>query len=191
MTMEENLNDIAWQGKSWRLRVTRRTLSDGSIHDSAYIDHPGSVVIVPWRESDLGSEVLMLRQYRYSIRDAILELPAGTRGWDEDLLVCAQRELREETGFRAKRFIHLGQYWPAPGVTNEEMNIYLALGLQYDPLPQDLDEEIEVVAYGLDDLFDMATDGRLSDAKSVVGILRTAFYLQISPFNKEKSNTRN
>lgn len=182
--MNEHPHDIVWRGKSWHLHVTKRTLSDGSIHESAYIDHPGSVVIIPWHDSDAGLEVLMLRQYRYSIRDEILELPAGTRGWDEDLLTCVQRELREETGYRAERFVDLGQFWPAPGITNEVMNIHLASGLQYDPLPQDVDEEIEVVPYSFDDLFAMAVDGRLQDAKSVVGILRTAFHLQVSPFDK-------
>ena len=182
--MDDQRNDIVWQGKSWSLRVTDRLLSDGSLHKTAYIDHPGSVGIVPWCETDSGSEVLMLQQYRFSIRDAILELPAGTRGWNEDLLLCAQRELREETGYRAERLDHLGHYWPAPGVTNEEMNIYLASGLQHDPLPQDIDEEIKVVPYSFDNLFAMAVDGRLQDAKSVVGILRAAYYLQETPFGK-------
>ena len=90
----------------------------------------------------------------------------------------------EETGYRAERLDHLGHYWPAPGVTNEEMNIYLASGLQHDPLPQDIDEEIKVVPYSFDNLFAMAIDGRLQDAKSVVGILRAAYYLQETPFGK-------
>ena len=184
MTQDEQRNDIAWKGKSWHLYVTDRTLSDGGMYETAYIDHPGSVVIVPWRETDQSAEVLMLRQYRYSLRDTILELPAGTRGWNEELLVCAQRELREETGFSADHFVQLGQYWPAPGITNEVMTIYLASELQFDPLPQDTDEEIEVIAYNFTDLFAMVADGRLQDAKSVVGILRTAFYLKKAPFDK-------
>jgi ADP-ribose pyrophosphatase len=185
MTKDGHRHDIIWEEKSWHLYVTERTLPGGTRHESVYIDHPGSVVLVPWQESDQGQEVLMLRQYRHSLRDSILELPAGTREWGEDLLVCAQRELREETGFSAKEFISLGHCWPAPGITNEVMNLYLAKGLQYDPLQKDLDEEIEVITYNFDDLFAMAIGGRLQDAKSVVGIIRTASYLGKIPFSKK------
>lgn len=180
--MDQEHNNIVWQGKSWQLRVANRLLADGSQSEMAYIDHPGSVVIVPWQETDAGPEILMLSQYRHAIGGTVLELPAGTRGWDEDSLVCAHRELREETGFGAEQLVSLGEFWPAPGVTNEVMALYLAAGLYPDPLPQDADEEIEVVPYRFDELFTMAVDGRLHDAKSVVGILRTAVHLQLPPF---------
>jgi ADP-ribose pyrophosphatase len=116
----------------------------------------------------------MLRQFRHALDETILELPAGTRGWDEDWLVCAQRELREETGHRAKNFIPLGEIWPTPGLSNELMRLYLAVELQPDPLPQDADEEIEVVVIPLLELVKMAGDGRIRDAKSIIGILRAA-----------------
>jgi ADP-ribose pyrophosphatase len=106
-----------------------------------------------------------------------LELPAGTRGWDEDWLVCAQRELREETGFRADSLTHLGEIWPTPGISNELMQIFLAMGLQSDPLPQDVDEEIEPQPVLLSDAIMMARDGRIRDAKSIIGIQRAADYL--------------
>ena len=171
----------AWQGKSWRLRVERRTLPDGSLVERGFIDHPGAVVLVPVRATAVGPEVLILRQYRYALQQTILELPAGTRGRDEDWLACAQRELREETGFRAASLVLLGDCWPAPGVSNELMRIYLARELSPDPLPQDVDEEIEVTALPLDELILMANNGRILDAKTMVGILRTAAYLQINP----------
>ena len=119
----------------------------------------------------------MLRQYRLSLNETILELPAGTREPDEEWLACAQRELQEETGYRAENWISLGHVWPAPGLTNEEMAIYLASGLSPAPLPADADEEIEVEKMPLRDLAKMALDGRLMDAKSVVALLRAAAYL--------------
>ena len=119
----------------------------------------------------------MLRQYRLSLNETILELPAGTREPDEEWLACAQRELQEETGYRAENWISLGHVWPAPGLTNEEMAIYLASGLSPAPLPADADEEIEVDEMTLRDLAKMALDGRLMDAKSVVALLRAAAYL--------------
>jgi len=169
---------VAWQGASWRLRVNSILLPDGSSVNKAVIEHPGAVVLVPLRESHDGPEILMLRQYRLALDQYILELPAGTRGWDEDWLECAQRELREETGFRGGRFESLGRCWPAPGLSNELMNIYLATTLQADPLPMDSDEIIEVMPIPLKKLVVMALDGQLQDAKSVVGILRADNYLR-------------
>ena len=103
-----------------------------------------------------------------------MELPAGTRGWDEDWLLCAQRELQEETGYRADTLTPLGEIWPAPGSSNELMKLYLATGLHADPLPADADEEIVVQPMLLAELVQMAQNGRIRDAKSVVGLWRAA-----------------
>ena len=172
---------IVWQGK-WRLRVDSFRLADGQLYERGVIDHPGAVVVVPLLPGDDGDgahgpQVLMLRQYRPALERTILELPAGTREADEPWLECAQRELREETGQRAASFVPLGEVWAAPGLTNERMALFLAEGLSADPLPMDMDEEIVVEAHPLAAVVAMALDGRLDDAKSVVGILRTARYL--------------
>lgn len=169
---------IAWQGESWRLRVHSLAAPDGGVVEKGIIEHPGAVVLVPLRDTDDGPEILILRQYRQALDSTILELPAGTRDWSEDWLDCAQRELREETGFRAGQFEELGFCWPAPGLSDEKMAIYLAMSLQPDPLPQDSDEKISVQPFLLHELVDMALDGRIHDAKSVVGILRAEHFLR-------------
>lgn len=166
---------LLWQqGDGWRLRLDTLQLPDGRTTQKGAIEHPGAVVLVPLRPSPDGPEVLMLRQYRHVLDTEILELPAGTRGWDEPWLTCAQRELREETGHRAATFTSLGQVWPAPGLSDELMQLYLAENLTPAPLPGDEDEAIEVVAMPLAELETMAWDGRLLDGKSVVAILRAA-----------------
>jgi ADP-ribose pyrophosphatase len=175
-------SSIAWQGRSWSLRVERFQTADGQETETAYIDHPGAVVLVPLATMDPDPQILILRQYRRAVAQTVLELPAGTRGRQEPWLSCAQRELREETGHRAAQFESLGNCWPAPGLSNEVMALYLAMNLSKDPLPMDSDEEIEVIRLPLRELVAMALDGRLLDAKSVVGILRTAAHLQM--FNK-------
>lgn len=155
-------------------------LPNGVTMERGVVEHPGAVVLMPLVAGEAGYQIVMLRQYRAAIGATILELPAGTRGWGEDWLVCAQRELREETGYRADNFMSLGQIWPAPGGSDELMMLYVATGLTPDPLPMDVDEEIEVVAMALEDVVAMALDGRLQDGKSVVGILRTAHHLQLT-----------
>ena len=171
--MDLQQSRIVWEGK-WRVRVYTFRLADGRLYERGVIDHPGAVVIVPLLPGDDGPHVLMLRQYRPALDRTILELPAGTREADEPWLVCAQRELREETGHRAATFTPLGEVWAAPGLTNERMAVFLAEGLSGDPLPMDADEEIAVEPWPLAELAAMAIDGRLDDAKSVVGILRAA-----------------
>jgi ADP-ribose pyrophosphatase len=193
---------VVWED-SWRLRVDTVQLPNGRTIERAAVEHPGSVVLVPLLEhsklasalspqpssftlqpSSFDPHVLMLRQYRFTLQQSILELPAGTRDWEEPWLECAQRELREETGYRAAEFIPLGHVWPAPGITGEEMAIFLALGLTADPLPADEDEEIVLEVLALTELVEMAVDGRLQDAKSAVAILRTAAYLSGNPLGR-------
>ena len=169
--MDLQQSRIVWEGK-WRLRVDTFRLADGRVYERGVIDHPGAVVVVPLLPGDDGPQVLMLRQYRPALDLTILELPAGTREPDEPWLLCAQRELREETGQRAATFTALGEVWAAPGLTNERMAVFLAEGLSGDPLPMDEDEQIAVEPWPLAELAAMALDGRLDDAKSVVGILR-------------------
>jgi ADP-ribose pyrophosphatase len=178
MNSSSSDSHVAWQGQSWRLRVQTSRTPEGIVVERGAIEHPGAVVLVPVRKTELGFEVLMLHQYRRVLDESILELPAGTRDWQEPWLACAQRELREDTGLRANHFQELGRCWPAPGMSNEIMSIYLATGLVPDPLPQDSDEIIEVRPVLLQKMVKMALDGRLQDAKSVVGILRAANFLQ-------------
>ena len=159
---------ILWSGRSWRLRVYQQAFEDGRILERGVIESPGSVVIVPMLED----QVLFLSQYRLALNSTILELPAGTRGWEEDWLSCAQRELREETGYRAEKWLALGEICPAPGLSNELMHVYAASDLHWDPLPADEDEEIELKPLSFDDAFTMALNGELQDAKSIVALLR-------------------
>lgn len=175
--MEHLDSRVVWEGK-WRVRVDTFRLADGRLYERGAIDHPGAVVLVPLLTDGDFPELLMLRQYRPALGNTILELPAGTRDPDEPWLVCAQRELQEETGYRAEALHPLGEVWAAPGLSNERMAIFLATGLAADPLPMDVDEDIMVERWALETLVEMALDGRLEDAKSVVAVLRTAQFLK-------------
>lgn len=187
--MDVKKSNIAWEGSSWRLRVDTLVTPDGTELDKGFIEHPGAVVLIPVQETAtstssvqaISPEIIMISQYRRAIDETILELPAGTREWDEDWLACAQRELREETGYRADKIVLIGEFWPSPGLSNELMRLCLATGLHADPLPGDVDEEIEVRPMPLDTLVDMAKNGQILDAKSIVGVLKAADYLAKQP----------
>lgn len=158
--------DVVWQKDgSWRVRV-----EDGR----GWVEHPGSVVLVPV----LDGHILLLAQYRATLGETIVELPAGTRGWDEPWAACAQRELREETGYRAESLVSLGAVWPAPGLTDELMQIYLATGLTPDPLPQDADETIAVRPIPIPDALALLDGDQLRDAKTIVALLRAMPHLR-------------
>jgi ADP-ribose pyrophosphatase len=164
---------ILWDGK-WQFRLDKVRLANGYEMDLALIEHPGSVVLVPM----IGSDVLMVEQFRPVIGRHLLELPAGTLDGDEPHLDAAQRELREETGYRAETLILLGEMLPSPGTSNEVMKIFLAQGLSKDPLPMDEDEVIAIRPIPLATLVEMALRGELIDAKSVVGVLQADAFLK-------------
>jgi ADP-ribose pyrophosphatase len=173
--MERLQSRIVWEGK-WRVRVDTFRLDDGSRFERGTIEHPGAVVLVALRQDGEPPEphVLMVRQHRPALDRTILELPAGTREPGEPWLQCAQRELREETGYRAASFMSLGAVWAAPGLSNERMALFMATDLSAAPLPMDVDEQIAVESWPLAELTAMALDGRLDDAKSAVAVLRAA-----------------
>lgn len=173
-----NPKRTAWQNSKWRLDIYELAKPDGERVETAVVRHPGAVMMVPLTAA---GKVLMLKQYRLPLDQVILEIPAGTReSKAEPWLDCAQRELREETGFRGETFIDLGTLWPIPGSSDEEQNLFLVTGLTHDPLPQDFDEQIEVVEMDLDELCMMALDGRIQDSKSGLSLLRAKHYLSQS-----------
>ena len=167
---------IIWQKKdSWRLERVELTDPNGRIVESACVRHPGAAVLVPVTAE---GNIVMIRQYRLPIDQFILEVPAGTREWGEDWLICAQRELREETGFRAERFDAVGEFWPGPSFSDEVLSVFIARDLSHDPLPMDFDEQIEVVEFPLDQLVEMALDGRIKDGKTIIALLRANAWLK-------------
>jgi ADP-ribose pyrophosphatase len=136
------------------------------------VEHPGAVVLVP---IDGQGRLLFVRQYRHATGRRLLELPAGTLEPGEDPEVCAQRELQEETGFRAARIERLGGFFTAPGYCDEYLHVFLASGLSESALDGD-EEHIEPVAVAIDDALRMVASGEIEDAKTIAALL---MYLQL------------
>jgi len=132
------------------------------------VEHGGVAAIVV---IDSENNVLLVRQYRKPVERVLLEIPAGGMEPGEDALVCARRELEEETGFSAERWEELGFFYTSPGFCSEQMHLYLATELRPAKNAADDDENIELVRVPLTSVPDLIASGEVCDAKSIAGLL--------------------
>jgi ADP-ribose pyrophosphatase len=161
-------SEVVYRGRAFSIRRDRVRLPDDRAADLDIVDHVDSVLIIPF---DKEGNVHLVRQYRHATGDELLELPAGTLDPGELPLVCARRELREETGLDAEHIEEIGSFYLAPGYSTEFMHVYLAMDLKPGPLKQDEDEFLEVVSRPLSEVLEMARSGRLQDAKTMAALL--------------------
>jgi ADP-ribose pyrophosphatase len=152
----------------------RVRLPNGRAAVREYIRHPGAAVIVPLFEDE---RVLLERQYRYPHGRIMVELPAGKLDPGEPHLDTAQRELREETGYVARDWRRLGVIHPAVAYTDEAIEIYLARGLEQRGAKLDDDEFLEIFALPFGEALAWVEQGRITDAKSVAGLLWVRTFL--------------
>ncbi|MEB3297962.1 MAG: NUDIX hydrolase [Candidatus Sericytochromatia bacterium] len=161
--------EVAWQGRLLQVWVHEVALPDGRIARREVLEHPGAVAIAAHENGS----VVLVRQYRHAIGRVTLELPAGTCTPGEPHDETARRELAEETGLAAASWMGLGDVHVAPGWATETVRLYEATGLSpIDGHEPDDDEFVEQVRLPLSEALAMAKDGRLRDAKTVVGLLR-------------------
>lgn len=135
------------------------------------VTHPGSVVVLPVFAD---GRVLMIRQYRHSVRQYLWELVAGSKDPGESFEEGAHRELLEETGYTARQMRKLLDLFPTPGFVSENMVIFLAEGLKLGKAQPEADEKIKLRIFGLREIEDWVRVGKIRDAKSVAGILHYA-----------------
>ena len=164
-----------FQGKVIALRVDTVRLPGGKTSIREIVEHRGAVCLVAL---DQEQNVPLVRQYRKAIEAALLEVPAGALEEGEEPLVCAQRELREETGFAARHLEPLATFYTAPGFATEVMYAYLARELHPSALRAEEDEEIELVRVPLLQVRQMIHGGQIQDAKSIASLLLALEQLQ-------------
>ena len=144
-------------------------LCDGRMVGREVVEHPGGVTILPVDENGI---CYMVQQYRYPMQKLMLEAPAGKLEPGEDPMECAVRELSEETGFTADEMIDLGAHATSPGFSTEVLHIYLARGLHAGQMHLDEGEFLNLKKYPLEELVEMVMNNEISDAKTVIAVLK-------------------
>ena len=153
-----------------KFRVVRETVitGAGTTKTREIIRHPGACVIVPLLAD---GRVCLIRNWRIAAGQTLIELPAGTLEPPEPPAVTAERELIEETGFRAERIEFLHAFFLSPGILDEKMHLYLATGLTAGQPAREEGEEIENWLVTWEDAVAMVFRGEIQDAKTIVGLL--------------------
>jgi ADP-ribose pyrophosphatase len=165
----EVASEAVFEGCLLKVRRDRVTLPDGKEGVREYIRHPGAVAIVAVLPD---GRLVFERQYRYPLRRAFLEVPAGKIDPGEDILACAIRELREEAGYEAAAWRHLGVMHPCIGYSDERIEIFLARDLIHVGNALDDGEFLELLALTPDEAEAAVHDGRITDGKTITALFR-------------------
>ncbi len=147
-------------------------LPNGEQAKREFCIHVGAVCVIP---VDRDGTVLMERQFRYPHGRVFYEIPAGKLDYiGEDPLSAAKRELREETGAVAQKWTFLGELDTSPALMDEKIHMYMAEELSFTETDLDKDEFLEVERASLSELAEMVMQGKISDAKTQIAVLKAA-----------------
>lgn len=155
-------------GSRFRVVQIQQPTAGGGTRPREIVRHPGAVVLLPLVDDE---HICLIRNFRPSIQRTLIELPAGTLEPSEPAEETARRELREETGYEASSWELLHTFYPAPGVSDELMYLFVARGLEAGPAAREPGEEIENLIVTWDEAFRMIDAGEIHDAKTLVGLM--------------------
>lgn len=160
-----------FKGKIIEVVLDEVQLPDGGIGERELVFHPGGVAIIPITNEN---KMIMVKQFRKPMEKVILEIPAGKidPGEQNQPQETAERELEEETGYKAKKMTHIDSMYLSPGFANEILHIYLAEELEKveNPLPKDDDEVLELYELTLEEAKQEIVKGLICDAKTIFAI---------------------
>jgi len=155
------------RGRVLHFKNTTVKLPSGKLYTREIVEHPGAVALIPI----IDDKVILIRQFRLTTDKVIYELPAGTLSKGEDPDACAEREIVEETGYKAGKLRRIFQCYLAPGYSTELMYFYVATELEAGPQHLEEDEAIRVYPTPLEEALAMVKRNEIIDAKTAVGLL--------------------
>ena len=162
-------NDI-FRGSVLHVVKDEVLLPNGKRSYREYCKHIGAVCVLPLLAD---GSVIMERQYRYAVGREVLEIPAGKLNYnEEEPLLAAARELREETGAVAGKYTYLGRMLGSPAILSETVHMYLAEDISFADRSPDEDEFMEIEKIPLTELYDMVMSGKIEDSKTQIAVLK-------------------
>ena len=161
--------DYKFKGKIVNLRVDDALLPNGTTAKREIVEHNGGVCVAPL---DSDYNLYFVKQFRYPYMEIVTELPAGKLEKGEDPFEAGKRELKEETGAVAKKYVDLGKLYPTPGYCGEIIHMYLATDLLFGEQNPDEDEFLEVYKIPLEKAVEMVMNGELRDSKTQTMVLK-------------------
>jgi len=158
--------EVAYEGHFLKVQRDTVRLPDGNHSKREYIRHPGAVVVLPLFED---GSVLLERQFRYPLHEVFIEFPAGKIDPGEDPLVCAKRELQEETGYTATDWHFVCTIHNAIAYSDEHLDIFIARGLKAGESKLDEGEFLETFTTTVDEMLAWVRAGKVTDVKTIIG----------------------
>lgn len=162
-------SEYIFRGRVVTLRHDEVELPNGAHSFREIVEHNGGVAVAAITDQN---EILLVRQYRHPYGEVIYEIPAGKIERGENPFKCGKRELTEETGAVAERWMSLGIDYPSPGYCGEKIYIYYADGLSFTDMHLDEDEFLESERVPFDKAVDMVMSGEIRDSKTQIAILK-------------------
>jgi len=156
-----------FDGKILAVRCDKVRTPSGRIATREVVEHKSAVGMLAVTDR---KSVLLVRQYRYAVREATLEVCAGLVEQGEDPFEAAEREMQEELNVKAKNLYKIGDFYASPGFCTELFTLFLAEGLEESALPQDEDENVSVVEVSFSDIPIMIKEGKIRDSKTFAAL---------------------
>jgi len=168
-------SEVIASGGMLTVRRDQVRLPTGGTSQREFVLHPGAVIVIPLLDN---GNLILERQFRYPLNRVFIELPAGKIDKGEDILMTAQRELLEETGYTATDWVYISQQHPCIGYSNEVIYTFLARGLSAGDHQRDEDESLQLFEASLDDCLAMIRHGEITDGKTIITLLWAEKYLR-------------
>jgi ADP-ribose pyrophosphatase len=160
--------DIIHRGRKIQVAVERSLAANGQPIQRDVVIHPGAVAILPLVD---GEHICLLRNHRFIVQEVLWEIPAGTLEVGEAVEAAAVRELAEETGYEAKQWRKILEFYPSPGVLSERTHLFIASELTPGAMRPEPDEQLEPHVVPWSQALAWARDGSIHDAKTLLALL--------------------